>query len=105
MPDLPRLLPLGEVATALHVDEATLRRWARRREFPRLYRLGRMWRVAAEDVATWLAQRPGDPDRDELRRSYLLAAGGADSRARPRRASRDRARADTSKSSGGSHGA
>lgn len=105
MTDLPQLLDLQVVAERLSVSADTLREWARKREFPRLYRLGRHWRVAADDVLTWLAERPGSPEQDALRLSFLQHAGGSDSPARRQRASRVRASAGSGSSSGGSHDA
>lgn len=52
MARLPELLTAQEVAQALRVDPATVRRWANDGTLPSI-RVGRGWRFRADDVAAF----------------------------------------------------
>ena len=50
------LLTPGEVADQLKVSVFTVRRWINQDELP-AYRVGRAWRISADELSTWLDRR------------------------------------------------
>jgi excisionase family DNA binding protein len=51
-----RLLSIGKVAAYCAVSEKTVRRWIDREEL-RAHQLGRQWRIAPEDLESFLLTR------------------------------------------------
>ena len=50
------LLTPDEVANQLKVSVFTVRRWINQDELP-AYRIGRAWRISADELASWLEKR------------------------------------------------
>jgi excisionase family DNA binding protein len=50
------LLTSEEVADQLKVSVFTVRRWINQDELP-AYRVGRAWRISADELSTWLEKR------------------------------------------------
>lgn len=50
------LLTTGEVADQLKLSVFTVRRWIKQDELP-AYRVGRAWRISAEELSAWLDKR------------------------------------------------
>ena len=69
----PKLESAHHVADKLGVSVRTLLVWSQAGTFPRLYLIGRRWRVNPDAVARWLEQQPGDPERDRQRADWRLA--------------------------------
>jgi excisionase family DNA binding protein len=51
-----RLLSIGEVAEYCAVSDKTVRRWIDRKQL-RAHHLGRQWRIASEDLESFLLTR------------------------------------------------
>ncbi len=50
------MLTPGEVAERLKISVYSVRRWIKKGELP-AYRVGRAWRISADDLAQWLSER------------------------------------------------
>ena len=50
------MLTPGEVAERLKVSVFSVRRWINQGKLP-AYRVGRAWRISADDLAQWLSKR------------------------------------------------
>ena len=63
MQEMPQILTPEEVATYLRVAPETVRRLCRLGQIPAL-KLGRQWRIKADELETYLRQRHKEPEAD-----------------------------------------
>lgn len=60
---LPALLTVAELAAYLGVPVSTIHFWRGRKQGPPAVKVGRRLIFRAEDVAAWLDERAGSPER------------------------------------------